>query len=197
MATTLATVGMQVAIAVLALFGPLSFQHLRSSIAVAMLFGVLFALAYDGILLSNFIPSLNLDFNVWLLFLGAASLAGFIAGYRTQRFGQGVATAVWALVIGTAIWSIGLLLINYVAWGSHQWYVFWLNDGAIGDFQRSGSTNVSVFLLQDMQGALFFHPLLSAFLGILCGLLASAAAQGVLFLQRRPQASPPRNLRAS
>jgi uncharacterized membrane protein (Fun14 family) len=185
-ATTLATVGMQVAIAVLALFGPLSFHHLRSSIAIAVLFGALFALAYDGILLSDFFPSTNLDFNIWLLFVGAASLAGFIAGYRTHRFGQGVVTAVWALVIGTAIWSIGLLLMNYVAWGSHQWYTFWLNDGAIGDFQHSGSTNLHVFLLQDMQGALFFHPLLSALLGALCGLLASAAAQGVLLLRGRP-----------
>jgi hypothetical protein len=87
-------------------------------------------------------------------------------------------------VIGTAIWSSGLLIMNYAAWGTQQWYVFWLNDGAIDDFNRSGSSNLNVFLLQDMQGALFFHPLLSVFLGALCGLVTSSVAQGVLSLRK-------------
>lgn len=182
-ATTLATMGMQVAIAVLALFGPWSFQRYRSSIGIAVLVGALFAIAYDGILLSDFFPNINLDVNIWLLFVGAASLAGFIAGYQTRRFGQGVIIAIWALVIGTAIWSIGLLIMNYASWGTHQWYIFWLNDGAIDDFHRSGSADLNVFLLQDMQGALFFHPLLSAFLGALCGLVASGLAQGARVLR--------------
>jgi hypothetical protein len=184
-ATTLATLGMQVAIAFLAFFGPLSFQRYRSSIGIALLFGALFAVAYDGILLAGFFPNINLDVNIWLLFVGAASLTGFIAGYQTRRFGQGVIAAIWALVMGTAIWSIGLLIMNYASWGTHQWYLFWLNDGAIADFHHSGSTNLNVFLLQDMQGALFFHPLLSAFLGAICGLVASSVAQGVLLLRKK------------
>ena len=184
-ATTLATIGLQVAIAFLAFFGPLSFQHYRSSIGIAVVFGALFAIAYDGILLSDFFPGINLDVNIWLLFIGVASLAGFIGGYQTRRLGQGVIVAIWSLVIGTAIWSIGLTIMNYALWGTHQWYIFWLNDGAIDEFHRSGSTNLNVFLLQDMQGALFFHPLLSAFLGAICGLVTSGVAQGVLVLRKK------------
>jgi hypothetical protein len=182
-ATTLADVGMQAAIGLLASFGPLALRRYSASIGIALLLGAIFAIAYDAVVLADFIPSVNWDFNVVLLFLGAASLAGFLAGYQTRRIGQGVVIGFWALVIGTAIWSIGMMLINYVFWGSHQWYFFWQNDGAIDDFLRSGSTNLRLFILQDMQGALFFHPLLSAFLGALCGLIGSVVAQGVLLIQ--------------
>ena len=50
---------------------------------------------------------------------------------------------------------------------------FWLRDGALADFRRSGIHNLSVFLLQDLQGALFFHPFLSAVIGISCGLVGA------------------------
>ena len=68
--------------------------------------------------------------------------------------------------------------------GRTQWYFFWLNDGAIDDFRSSGSTNLQFFLLQDMQGALFFHPLLSVVVGAVCGVIASGAAQAVRWLQK-------------
>jgi hypothetical protein len=177
---------MQLAIAALVFFGPLSFPHYpASSIRIFLVLALLFALAYDGLLLTNFIPSINVDFNVFLLFLGAASLAGFLAGYHTGSFRQGVVAGFWALVIGTAVWSIGLMLINYTFWGSHRWYLFWKNDGAIDDFHHSGTTNLQLFLLQDMQGALFFHPLLSAVVGAMCGVVTSGLAQVVRWLQRR------------
>jgi hypothetical protein len=178
-ATTLASMGMQVAIAWLAFFGVLSFQRMSSSMGIVVLFAALFALAYDGLLLSDFIPSSNLDFNAFLFFIAAPTLAGFIAGYQTGRFGRGVVVAFWALVMGTAIWSLGLLILNYATWGSHNWYFFWQNDGAIDECRHSGATNLQVCLLQNMQGALFFHPLLSAVMGAICGLIASAAAQAV------------------
>ena len=182
-ATTLADAGMQLAIAILAFFGPLSFKRYSASIGIALLLGAIFAIAYNAVLLSNFLPSVNWDFNVLLLFLGVAGLAGFLAGYQTRRIGQGVVIGFWALVVGTAMWSIGTMTINYAFWGSHDWYFFWKNDGAIDDFLHSGSTNLHLFILQDMQGALFFHPLLSAFLGALCGLVGSAIAQSMLLIQ--------------
>jgi hypothetical protein len=186
LATTMATIGMQVAIAILALVGPMALRRHQSSIAIAVVCGVLFAVCYDGILLSDYMPRSTVDVNIWLLFIGAASLSGLIAGVHTGRFGQGVFAACWALVLGTALWSLGLMLINYAFWGTHQWYLFWLNDGAIDDFHRSGGTDLQLFLLQDMQGALFFHPLLSAGLGTLCGLATSGVAQLVLRLRRKP-----------
>jgi len=181
--TTLGAVGMQLAIAVLAFFGPLAFQRYSASIGIALVLGAFFAVAYDAVLLADFMPSINWDFNVVLIFLSVATVAGFLAGYQTRRIGQGMAIGFWSLVLGTALWSIGTMIINYAFWGSHQWYFFWKNDGAIDDFLHSGATNLHLFILQDMQGALFFHPLLSAFLGTLCGLVGGLVAQSVLLIK--------------
>jgi hypothetical protein len=173
---------MQLAIAILAFFGPLAFQRYSASIGIALALGTIFAIAYDAVVLADFLPSVNWDFNVVLIFLAVATVAGFLAGYQTRRIGQGVVIGFWSLVIGTALWSIGMMIINYAFWGSHQWYFFWKNDGAIDDFLHSGATNLPLFILQDMQGALFFHPLLSALLGTLCGLVGGRVAQGVLMI---------------
>jgi hypothetical protein len=176
-----ADIGLQMVIGLLALFGPLSFQRHRSAIHISLLFGLLFAIAYDGILLLDYL-GVYADVNVYLFFIGAASLAGLIAGYRTGRFGEGVIAAIWALVIGTAIWSAGVLLMHYAFWGSHQAFVFWQMDGAIDEFRQSGMTDLNQFLIEDVQGSLFFHPLLSVATGAACGLLASGIAQGALRL---------------
>jgi hypothetical protein len=183
-ATALADVSVQVVIACLVFFGPVSFQRYRFSVGVAVGLGALFALAYDGILLTQFFPALNPDFNVEWLFVITPLLAGFIAGYQTRRFSHGVIIAMWSLVIGTALWSVGWMLIAYGFWGTHGWYFFWQNDGAIDEFRQSGGGDLNVFILSDMQGALFFHPLLSVFSGAIFGLVASGLAQGALALQR-------------
>jgi len=184
-----APLGLQMGVALLALVGPLSFERYRSSIGISLLFGSLFAAAYDGIVLLQLL-GIPLDLNIWLLFVSAAALAGFLAGYQTRQFRPGVIAAIWTLVIGTAIWSTGILLINYVFWGTHPWYLFWLNDGAIDEFQKAGSGNVNVFLLQDLQGALLFHPLLSVVLGAICGLIASGGANVLRWFQRTLATNP-------
>jgi hypothetical protein len=183
-ARILADIGLQVVIGLLALFGPLSFQRNRSTIWISLLCGLLFAIAYESILLLDYL-GVNEDVNVYLFFLGAASLAGFIAGYQARRFSQGVIAAIWALVIGTAIWSAGVLALHYAFWGSHQAYIFWQNDGAIDEFRQSGMTDLNLFLIQDVQGSMFFHPLLSAVTGAICGLVTSVLAQGLVWLGKR------------
>jgi hypothetical protein len=107
-ARILADIGLQVVIGLLALVGPLSFQRNRSAIWISFLVGLLFAIAYESILLLDYL-GVSEDINVFLFFIGAASLAGLIAGYQTRRFSQGVIAAIWALVIGTAIWSAGVV----------------------------------------------------------------------------------------
>jgi hypothetical protein len=183
-ARILADIGLQVVIGLLALVGPLSFQRNRSAIWISFLVGLLFAIAYESILLLDYL-GVSEDINVFLFFIGAASLAGLIAGYQTRRFSQGVIAAIWALVIGTAIWSAGVVSLHYVYWGSHQAYIFWQNDGAITEFHHSGMTNLNLFLIQDVQGAMFFHPLVSVATGAICGLMASGIAQGALRLGKR------------
>src|SRR5215469_5558782 len=135
LATTAATVGMQVAIACLALFGPVSFQRYRTSSCSALVIGLLFAAAYLSLLWCDF-AGIQLSFDagpgtIYALFVGAALGAGVWASARTRRLRDGVVAGIWALVIGTAIWSMGVLVLNYTLWGSQQWYQFWLGDGAI------------------------------------------------------------------
>ena len=174
---------MQLALATLALFGPWSFQRYRQSIGISLVFGLLFALLYDGVIFGEF-AGVYVDANIYALFLTIAFLAGGVATYQTRQLSQGVVVAIWALVIGTALWSIGVVSINYATWGSHQQYLFWQNDGAIDDFHRSGSRDLNAFLLQDLQGALFFHPLLSAVSGAISGLVGSSAVKGIALLQQ-------------
>src|SRR5579859_2448664 len=147
----LADIALQAVIGLVALWGPLSFQRHPFVIWVSLLFGLLFAISYDGMLLLEYV-GIYKDVNVYFLFVGAASLAGFIAGHRTRRLGPGVIAGIWTLVIGTAIWTVGAVPMHYAFWGSQQAYVFWQNDGAIEEFHHSGMTDLNLFLIQDIQG---------------------------------------------
>jgi hypothetical protein len=174
---------MQVALAALALVGPWSLQRFPSSSGISVALGGIFALLYLSDIVVDFTGGSD-PINIYAIFIGVACVGGFAASYYTQRWGQGVVAAIWAPVIGTAFWSTGIMLLYYVTWGSHQQYLFWLGDGAIADFHRSGATDLSAYLLQDMQGALLFHPLLSALIGAVGGLVSSSIAWGMLLLQR-------------
>jgi hypothetical protein len=184
---------MQVALALLALVGPLSFNKYQRTMGISLGLGALFAAVYLGFLTRDFAGvSWGPDDNptlLYSLFVGIALVAGVAASLRAQRLRDGVVAAIWALLIGTAIWSLGVLLLNYTLWSSSNWYHFWLQDGAVDDFHRSGGQDLSAFLLQDLQGALFFHQILSAVVGALGGLVGSVVALGgarLWRLVRRP-----------
>jgi hypothetical protein len=70
-------------------------------------------------------------------------------------------------------------------WGTRDEHGFWPRDGAISDFRNSGIGNPSVFLLQDLQGAVFFRPFLGALIGIICGSVAAAVALIAATIRRR------------
>jgi hypothetical protein len=187
----LGALGMQVVLALLALIGPLSFGRYARTMKISFAFGTVFAAAYLGLLgldyASIFLPFDNGPTDIYLLFVGIALLAGGWASVRTRRLRDGAVAAIWALVIGTAIWSLGWLLINYTLWGSPQWYQFWLQDGAVSDFRQSGGADLALALLQDIQGALFWHQVLSGVVGALGGVLGGGIALGVDQLRRIPR----------
>lgn len=164
----LADIGLQVALVSVGLLGPGSLGRLGYGARYCLAVGVAFALAYDGLLLLEFVGS-PVSLNPIVLFVIGAVVASCIVGYRTRRLTQGMLAGAWSLVLGTAVWSAGLMLIVYAFWGTRGEYLFWLDDGAIADFRHSGAHSLSVFLLQDMQGALFFHPFLSLAVGLLSG----------------------------
>lgn len=182
-ASLLGDVGMQLALAALALGGPWSFRRCGAVIGISAVLGLVFAAAYTGVILLEF-DGINTNANILALFVGVAVVAGMAATMRTRRWQQGPLAAIWALLIGTALWSVAVLLINYAAWGSHRQYVFWLNDGAVDEFHRSGSRDFNVFLLQDLQGALFFHPVLGIAVGTIGGLAGGGLTYGGILLKR-------------
>jgi hypothetical protein len=189
----LGALSMQVTLALLALVGPLTFTKYPRTVGISLGLGALFAAVYLGFLTRDFAGvSWGPDDDstlLYSLFVGIALVAGVAASLRTQRLRDGVVAAIWALLIGTAIWSLGVLLLNYTLWGSSNWYHFWLQDGAVDDFRRSGSHDLNAFLLQDVQGALFFHQILSAVIGAVGGLVGSVVALGgarLWYRVRRP-----------
>jgi hypothetical protein len=145
---------------------------------ICLALGALFAVAYVGLLAADF-AAIHLSLNagpatIYGLFIGVAVIGGVLACWRTTRLREGAVAGCWALVIGTAVWSLGFVPLSYALWGSARWYHFWLQDGAVGDFHRSGGTNLSVFLLQDMYGAMVAHQVLSVAIGVAGGFLGSA-----------------------
>lgn len=187
--SALGAIAMQIALAAVALAGPFSLRRWRHGAGISFALGLLLAVVYLAIILAEFLGVRD-TITILTLFVGAALVAGFVAGYRARQWRQGVMAGIWALVIGTALWSIGDQAINYAFWGSHQQYAFMLYDGAVDDFHRSGGGDFSAFLLQDMQGALFFHQALSVVVGALCGIVGGGLAQGAILLQRRSVSAP-------
>jgi len=78
------------------------------------------------------------------------------------------------------------MAMSYSFWNTHDGYAFWLRDGAVSDFRRSGGTDLGLFLLQDIEGAVFFHPLLSVALGAACGVIGAASVLALGWLKERP-----------
>lgn len=178
-----AAVTTQVVVGVAARFGPFSLRRWRA-LGVSFALGSALAALYLAIVLAEFLGWRD-SIPIIALFLGAALIAGFVTGYRTRGWRDGVMAAIWALVIGTAVWTVGDLLINYLFWGGRQQYLFMLYDGAVDDFRRSGSADFNAFLLQDIQGAAIFHQILSVVIGTMFGALSAGAALGLRQLQRR------------
>jgi len=179
----LADLGLLALIGAAALVGPMAFSRLRDIDDVCLCAGSLFAFVYLLHLLLGFSgrpPGLN----PWWFFVVTALVASAWATLRTHQFLRGVAAACWALVVGTAIWSAGLMAMSYAYWDTADGYAFWMSDGAISDFHRSGGSSLPLFLVQDIEGAVFFHPLRSVAVGAACGAVGAAGGLGARRLLR-------------
>jgi hypothetical protein len=184
----LAAITVQCAVAVAAVAGPTALGRRPRPALTCLLPGALFAIGYVS-LLGLELAGFKLSFDrgavtVYAWFAGAAGLAGALTGWLTRRPVKGAAGGCWALVIGTAGWSAGFLPLAYALRGTAGWYRFWLGDGAVADYHRSGVGSLSGFLLQDMYGAMVAHQMLSVVIGLIAGLAGGAVACAVQALTR-------------
>ena len=189
LAAMLGAVAAQFAIAVVAVIGPMRVDKRSRTAGIYLAIGTLFALSYVGLLATE-IAGIQLSIDrgpvtVYALFAGAGVLAGALTYWRTTRLLHGAIAGCWALVIGTAMWSLGWVSLNYVLWGGARWHRFWLQDGAIADFYRQGGPDLGAFLLQDMYGAMVAHQLLSVVIGIAGGFAGSGIVRAPMALARR------------
>jgi hypothetical protein len=171
-----ADLGLFVVIGTAAVLGPLALSRIADVGGVCLWTGTAFALVYTSDLVLDFAGTSPFGLSPYWYFGVAALLASTWASCRTRRLSRGIAAATWTLVIGTAIWSVGMMTTSYVFWHTRSGYAFWLRDGAVSDFRRSGATSLWPFLLQDIQGAVFFHPLLSLAIGAVCGVVGASTA---------------------
>ena len=178
---------MQVALAVVALRGPFALRRWPAGATASFTLGVAFAALYLALILAEFL-GLRDHLDVLYLFIAAAAIAGFWAGLRSGQWRQGVMAGFWSLLLGTALWTAGDLLINYAFWGSPQQYGFMLFDGAVEDYRRAGGGDWNAFLIQDILGAAFFHPWLSVIVGAIAGVGGGVLARGMIMLRARARA---------
>jgi hypothetical protein len=188
-ATIAADLGLLVVIGVAAWRGPVALTRLTGSSVVCLYGAAAFAVAY---LLSLLLDLLQRPVppSPYAFFVVVAFAVSACAATRTGSLTTGILTAVWSLVLGTVLWSVGWLAMIYAFWGTSDARRFWVSDGAISDYHRSGTSNLSVFLIRDIQGAMFFHPVLSVVLGVTCGLVGAGLARATA----RMRGSVPRPL---
>jgi hypothetical protein len=83
------------------------------------------------------------------------------------------------------------LSLAYALRGTAGWYRFWVGDGAVADYRRSGTGGLTGFLLQDMYRAMVAHQMLSVVIALTAGLASGAVACGVRALTRSPAQPAP------
>ena len=191
----LAAITVQCAVAVAAVAGPMALDRRPRPALTCLLPGALFAIGYVS-LLGLELAGFKLSFErgavtVYAWFAGAAVLAGALTGWLTRRLVKGAAGGCWALVIGTAARSAGFLPLAYALRGTAGWYRFWVGDGAVADYHRSGVGSLRGFLLQDIYGAMVAHQMLSVVIGLAAGLAGGAVACAVQALTRSPAQPAP------
>lgn len=167
--------------------GPFAIARLGPSAGTCLVIAVCFAVAYNALLLTDLLGH-PIAVEAYWIFIAAAVLTSGIVAYQTRTIATGILAAAWSLVLGTILWSVGWMLIVYFSWGTKGQYAFWRRDGAIADYHHSGGGSLGVFLIRDVQGSLFFHPLLSIAIGLLCG--AFGALIGTLAAGTRNRLRP-------
>ena len=117
---------------------------------------------------------------VYLLYL----IAAVLAVRRTHRVRDGATAAAGAAIVASLLWVVTLLTVFYLFHGTHRQELVLRAEGDYEDFARSGMTDFSAFILEDLMGATFFHLLLGPILAAVVGLGGGAWVEA--FTAARP-----------
>jgi hypothetical protein len=180
-----AAIVMQVIVALFITVGPFAIREKdKATLGKVMPYGFLFGIIYVGILLIEYTLPVATDFTSFGLFIvGFLFILSFVVGFMAfQQEGSlkvSVRLAAQTLLLGTLIWTTGYLLIQYLSWDSPQQHRALLAEGTYDDFKRSNMTDFEAFLLQDTQGGIFFHPILTTIISILFGAIGGFMAKRI------------------
>ena len=158
---------------------------LRVSTVFGLLAGGVFCA--EMILEYAFTPARNRSWG--LVEFGAVFLLYFAAGlvcvFRTRNFKAAVATSVASAFIASLVWVITLLVVLYAFRGSARQELVLRTEGEYEDFVRSGMSDFSAFLMEDLMGATVFHLSLGLVVAAVLGAIGGLVGKVVLRLRKR------------
>jgi hypothetical protein len=147
-----------------------------AEVRLTVVLGGAYGLVYGALMLSEYLVPVTTGYSeltgtiaVGILVV-VCLVAGIATAGRTGSVWQASLAAMRAAMIGTLIWLLAYLVITYAFWGTGTQQAVLQAEGTFEDFAAHGGGDFAVFLIGDMQGAAFFHPLLSALIGLALGL---------------------------
>lgn len=114
-----------------------------------------------------------------------AVIAGALACWRTPRLMEGAVAGCWALVIGTAMWSLGWVPLSYALWDSALVPLLAAGRSDRGLPSQRRHESRRVLAAGHVRGHVF-HQVLSVVIGVAGGFLGSAIGWAPRTLARGP-----------
>jgi hypothetical protein len=105
--------------------------------------------------------------------------SSLIAAQKNKSLRAGLLTAVVSAMLSSAIWLSFLLLTFYLFQGSARQAAVFRAEGTEADFARSGMSDFTTFVMEDLYGAGFFHLLLAPCFAVILGMLGGLAGKGL------------------
>ena len=153
-----------------------------STLRIGVRIGLIIGLWFIASSIFEYIVVLNVSANqttglvtyaaVALLFLSA----GFIGVRQDGHLRSGIVSALWSAVVGGLLWFLITFALLYLFKGSaHETNVQDLE--MLGDFQRSGMSDYSAFVMSDYFGAGFYHMILLPLASVIFGTLGAGLSK--------------------
>jgi hypothetical protein len=109
---------------------------------------------------------------------------------RRTSWGNGVLAALWAALIASLLFILGIFLFFFLFNGTDRYMQVLAAEGSLEDFARSGMTDLNLFLMGDFLGAAFFYSLLLPLVAALVGCIGAGVGRGVGYLQTKAASAP-------